>query len=39
VIKNIVKGKPDPLNSNFYIRYNMILNLLRMQDMNPKFII
>ena len=33
--KNILKGIADPLNSTFHLGYNMLLNLLRVEDSNP----
>eukprot|EP00941_MAST-03F_sp_MAST-3F-sp1_P002910 g2910.t1 len=30
--RRILKGVADPLNSSFYLSYNMILNLLRLQE-------
>uniref|UniRef100_A0A1I8GFM1 Superkiller viralicidic activity 2-like 2 n=1 Tax=Macrostomum lignano TaxID=282301 RepID=A0A1I8GFM1_9PLAT len=37
--KNIIKGSPDPLNSAFHLTYNMILNLLRVEDINPEYML
>ena len=39
LIKDIVKGKANPLNSSFHLKYNMILNLHRVEDMDPSYII
>jgi ATP-dependent RNA helicase DOB1 len=36
VAKGMVKGTADALNSSFYIGYNMLLNLLRIEGMNPE---
>ncbi len=36
VAKSMVKGSADPLNSSFYISYNMLLNLMRVEGMNPE---
>jgi len=33
--KNILQGKSDPLNSSFHLGYNMLLNMLNLQDYNP----
>ncbi|QQP38558.1 Superkiller viralicidic activity 2like 2like, partial [Caligus rogercresseyi] len=35
--KNIVKGLPDPINSAFHLTYNMVLNLLRVEEINPEY--
>ena len=35
--KQIIKGQPDPLNSAFRLTYNMILNLMRVEDINPEY--
>ncbi|XP_077295285.1 exosome RNA helicase MTR4-like [Arctopsyche grandis] len=35
----IISGKADPLNSTFHLTYNMILNLLRQEEINPEYII
>ena len=37
--KEIVKGKADPLNSSFKLTYNMVLNLLRVEGINPEFML
>ncbi|CAF1465826.1 unnamed protein product [Adineta steineri] len=37
--KEIVKGKADPLNSAFKLTYNMVLNLLRVEGINPEFML
>ncbi|KAE9555773.1 hypothetical protein FO519_000987 [Halicephalobus sp. NKZ332] len=39
VAKNLIKGKADPLNSQFRLTYNMILNLLRVEGVEPDFIL
>jgi len=39
VARNVVKGLPDPLNSQFKLKYNMILNLLRVEGINPEFML
>ena len=36
VAKNILKGLPDRLNSAFHLSYNMILNLLRVEGVDPE---
>ncbi|XP_023235341.1 superkiller viralicidic activity 2-like 2 [Centruroides sculpturatus] len=35
--KEIVKGLPDPINSAFHLTYNMVLNLLRVEEINPEY--
>lgn len=37
--KNIVTGQQDRLNSAFYLGYNMILNLLRIEGTTPEFML
>ncbi|CAF0782847.1 unnamed protein product [Didymodactylos carnosus] len=37
--KEIVKGKADALNSAFKLTYNMVLNLLRVEGINPEFML
>ena len=39
VCKNILYGAPDPLNSSYRIRYNMLLNLLRVEDVDPEYLL
>lgn len=39
VAKEIVKGEQDKLNSAFYLGYNMILNLLRVEGISPEFML
>eukprot|EP01138_Halocafeteria_seosinensis_P005595 gb/GECG01005718.1/.p1 GENE.gb/GECG01005718.1/~~gb/GECG01005718.1/.p1 ORF type:complete len:1094 (+),score=200.14 gb/GECG01005718.1/:1-3282(+) len=34
--KQLMKGTPDPLNSSFHLGYNMLLNLLRVEDVDPE---
>ena len=35
--RNLVKGAPDPINSAFHLTYNMVLNLLRVEEINPEY--
>ena len=35
IAKNMIKGESDILNSSFHLGYNMLLNLLRVEDQNP----
>ena len=37
--KDLVKGKPDAINSAFHLTYNMVLNLLRVDDVNPEYML
>lgn len=37
--RQIVKGEPDPLNSAYYLTYNMILNLMRVEEINPEYML
>lgn len=37
--KQIVKGQADPLNSAFHLTYNMVLNLLRVEEINPEYML
>jgi ATP-dependent RNA helicase DOB1 len=39
VAKEIVKGEQDKLNSAFYLGYNMILNLLRVEGISPEYML
>ena len=33
------QGQPDPLNSAFRLTYNMVLNLLRVEEINPEYML
>lgn len=37
VAKNIIKGHTEPLNSQFRLTYNMVLNLIRVPEINPQY--
>ncbi|KAF1937310.1 ATP-dependent RNA helicase-like protein DOB1 [Clathrospora elynae] len=39
VAKEIVRGQQDNLNSAFHLGYNMILNLMRVEDISPEFML
>lgn len=39
VAKGILYGQADPLYSAFHLGYNMLLNLLRVEDANPEYMI
>lgn len=35
----MTQGEADPLNSQFRLTYNMILNLLRVEGINPEYML
>lgn len=37
--REIVRGEQDKLNSAFYLGYNMILNLIRVEGISPEFML
>lgn len=37
--KELIQGKPDPINSAFHLTYNMVLNLLRVEEINPEYML
>ncbi|KAJ5080720.1 exosome RNA helicase mtr4 [Anaeramoeba ignava] len=37
--KNTLRGDLDPLNSTFHLSYNMLLNLLRVEDIDPEYLL
>jgi ATP-dependent RNA helicase DOB1 len=37
--KAILKGQSDPLYSSFHLGYNMLLNMMRIEDIHPEEII
>jgi ATP-dependent RNA helicase DOB1 len=39
VAKEIVRGQQDNLNSAFYLGYNMILNLMRVEGISPEYML
>jgi ATP-dependent RNA helicase DOB1 len=39
VAKGMVKGSADPLISSFHIGYNMLLNLIRMEEIDPEYLL
>jgi ATP-dependent RNA helicase DOB1 len=39
VAKDMVKGRPDAINSAFHLTYNMVLNLMRVDDVNPEYML
>lgn len=36
-LKQLMAGGADTLNSSFHLTYNMVLNLLRVEDVDPQF--
>jgi ATP-dependent RNA helicase DOB1 len=38
VAKTMMSGKPDRLNSSFHLSYNMLLNLLRVEHIDPEYL-
>jgi len=36
---SLPKGQSDPLNSAFRLTYNMVLNLLRLEEINPEYML
>jgi len=39
VAKSMLNGKADCLNSSFHLNYNMIINLLRVEGIDPEYIV
>ena len=39
VAKGILQGKSDPLNSSFHLKYNMLLNMMNLQDYKSEYLI
>ncbi|KAF2399318.1 ATP-dependent RNA helicase-like protein DOB1 [Trichodelitschia bisporula] len=39
IAKEIVRGEQDKLNSAFYLGYNMILNLMRVEGVSPEYML
>lgn len=37
--KNMMSGKADSLTSSFHLGYNMVLNLMRVEDADPEYIV
>ena len=35
----LTQGQADPLNSAFHLTYNMVLNLLRVEEVNPEIML
>eukprot|EP00906_Rhabdomonas_costata_P008407 RCo011986 len=38
VLKQMTSGQPDPLISAFHLGFNMILNLLRVEEVDPEYL-
>ena len=39
VCKGILYGDPDPLNSSYKISYNMLINMVRVEDVDPEYLL
>merc|ERR1711976_687401 len=39
LVKTLLLGSSEPLNSSFHLTYNMVLNLLRVEDINPEWLL
>lgn len=39
ITKDILYGAPDSLNSSYHIKYNMLLNMLRVEDVDPEYLL
>ncbi|NXW48763.1 MTREX helicase, partial [Nyctiprogne leucopyga] len=39
VFLDFFQGSADPLNSAFHLTYNMVLNLLRVEEINPEYML
>ncbi|XP_060529125.1 exosome RNA helicase MTR4-like isoform X2 [Cylas formicarius] len=39
VVRDLVQGLSDPLNSAFHLTYNMVLNHLRVEEINPEYML
>ena len=37
--KELLRGQPDCLNSAFHLTYNTVLNLLRVEEINPEYML
>lgn len=38
-VYSFLQGSADPLNSAFHLTYNMVLNLLRVEEINPEYML
>ena len=39
LMSSTLQGDADPLNSAFHLTYNMVLNLLRVEEINPEYML
>jgi len=39
VCKGMLYGDPDPLNSSYRISYNMLINMVRVEDVDPEYLL
>lgn len=39
LLSRAAQGSADPLNSAFHLTYNMVLNLLRVEEINPEYML
>ena len=39
VTKNMIYGASDPLHSSYHVSYNMVLNMLRVEDADPEHLL
>ncbi|KAH9510604.1 Exosome RNA helicase MTR4 [Dermatophagoides farinae] len=39
LVEQMICGKPETLNSAFHLTYNMVLNLSRVEQVNPEYIL
>lgn len=39
LFSRLLQGSPDPLDSAFRLTYNMVLNLLRVEEINPEYML
>lgn len=39
VAREVLRGKSDPLESAFHVNYNMLLNSIRLEDIDPEYIL
>ena len=37
-VKDMMKGAADPLTSSFHLGYNMLLNLMRVEETSPEYL-
>ena len=39
ILSGMIYGDPDPLYSSYHIGYNMVLNMLRVEDADPEHLL